>query len=89
MTACVMGWALLVLALLPALSPHVETGVTAAAGLLMVALAGLAMALDFGAHRRDMLLWAGLALTVLGLLMQWRRAGGRWRLTHLVERLRL
>jgi hypothetical protein len=72
MTAFI-GWALLAMAVWPALSPRIETGVTMACGLGLVALSGLAMALDFGAHRRDVLALAGLALVVLGVLLQWRR----------------
>lgn len=80
MTASVVGWVLLALALAPALSPTVETGVTAAVGLCMVALAGLSMAFGFGEHRREWLLTVGFVLVAAGLLMQWRRSGGRLRM---------
>jgi hypothetical protein len=77
MTVYVIGWALVLLAAVPALAPKVETGVTITLGLLAVALAGLSMVLDFGAHRRDLLLWAGLILVLAGALLQRRHAGLR------------
>jgi hypothetical protein len=77
MTVYVIGWLLVLAAALPALAPKIETGVTLTAGLLMVALAGLSMALDFGAHRRDLLLWAGMVLVLAGAFLQRRHAWGR------------
>jgi hypothetical protein len=70
----VIGWLLVLAAALPALAPKIETGATMTAGLLMVALAGLSMALDFGAHRRDLLLWAGMVLVLAGAFLQRRHA---------------
>jgi len=75
-----IGLLLVALAALPALAPMVETGVTVTLGLMLVALAGLSMAMDFGAHRREWLLAVGFVLVAAGLLMQWRRSGGRLRM---------
>jgi thiol:disulfide interchange protein len=73
MTPQMVGWVLLVLALIPALSQKVQTGVTSALGLWLLALAGIALIAGTGEGVREWLLCVGLVLAVAGEVMHWRR----------------
>jgi hypothetical protein len=71
-----MGWLLLGMALVPALSSSILTGVVSTLGLFGVALAGIAMIAGTGAGTREWILGAGLVAVVVGEWMHWRRFGG-------------
>lgn len=75
MSVEVVGWVLLVMAVIPALSSSVMTGVTSTAGLFLVAVTGIAMIAGTGAGTREWMLGGGIALVLAGEVMYWRRRG--------------
>jgi hypothetical protein len=78
-----MGWLLLVAALVPALSSSILTGVVSTVGLFGVAVAGIAMIAGTGAGTREWILCAGLVAVAVGEWMYWRRCGRPpWTLRH-------
>lgn len=71
MTA-VIGWALLVMAAIPVLSPSIKTGVVSTLGLFAVALSGLTLIADRADGIREWLIIGGISLVVAGEWWYWR-----------------